>query len=87
MNVSVWDTYVQRKDGKIMHFDILVPSQFNDEQRILDFGNSYVSSKTFEASKLTTEICNFCHIESAPESVIDDISKNGYSIIEMENCN
>lgn len=87
MKVSVWDTYVQRKDGKTMHFDILVPSDFNNEAQILGFGSSYVSSKTFETVKLTTERCQFCHIETAPKSVVDDISKHGYSIIEMENCN
>ena len=87
MKVSVYDTYVQRKDGKTMHFDVLVPSDFNSEEQILDFGNLYLSSKTFQTLKLTTELCNFCHIETAPESVVDDISKNGYSIIEMENCN
>ena len=87
MKVSVWDTYVQRSDGKTMHFDILVPSEFNDELRILDYGNSYLSNKTFETAKLITERCNFCHIEIASDAVIDDVSKKGYSIIEMENCN
>ncbi|WP_456438611.1 DUF2024 family protein [Psychroserpens sp.] len=87
MKVSVWDTYVQRKDGKTMHFDVLVPSDFNNENKIIDFGNTYLSNKTFETQELTTKLCNFCHIETAPEPVVDDISKNGYSIIEMENCN
>ncbi|WCO02562.1 DUF2024 family protein [Psychroserpens ponticola] len=87
MKVSVWDTYVQRKDGKTMHFDILVPSNFKNETQIISFGNSYLSAKTFETKSLTADICNFCHIETAPESVVDDISKKGYSIIELKNCN
>lgn len=87
MKVSVWDTYVQRKDGKTMHFDVLVPTDCNNESQILEFGNAYLLSKTFETVKLTTERCNFCHIEIAPKPVVDDISKNGYSIIEMGNCN
>ncbi len=87
MKVSVWDTYVQRKDGKTMHFDVLVPSNFNNEKQIIDFGNSYLSNKAYETQEIITEKCNFCHIETAPKSVVDDISKNGYSIIEMENCN
>jgi len=87
MEVSVWDTYVQREDGKIMHFDVLVPSDLNNEQQIFDYGNVYLSSKSFKTSKLTTDKCKFCHIELAPQSVIDDILNQGYSIIEMENCN
>jgi hypothetical protein len=87
MKVSVWDTYVQRKDGKTMHFDILVPSSFNDENKIFKFGNEYLSNKPFETLQLNSERCNFCHIETASDLIIDDISKKGYSIIEMENCN
>ena len=25
MNVAVWDTYVTKKDGNVMHFDIIAP--------------------------------------------------------------
>ena len=34
MKVSVWDTYVKREDGKLMHFDILVSDTLNDEKAI-----------------------------------------------------
>lgn len=30
MEVSVWDTYVKREDGKAMSFDILVPSDLKN---------------------------------------------------------
>ena len=36
MKVSVWDTYVEREDGKIMHFDILVSSELKNEQIIFE---------------------------------------------------
>lgn len=86
MKVSVWDTYVQRKDGKTMHFDILVPSILNDEEKIFQYGNQYLSRKSFETDELNSKRCNFCHIEKASEAVINEIVKQGYSIIEMENC-
>ncbi len=38
MKVAVWDTYVSRKDGLTMHFDILVPSALTDEAKIFNFG-------------------------------------------------
>ena len=87
MKVSVWDTYLKRKDGKIMHFDILVPNTQDNEKSIIDFGKDYLKSKNFATEALTTEICNFCHIEQATDAIIHQIEKKGYSIIEMENCN
>ena len=30
MEVAVWDTYVKKKDGTVMHFDILAPSHQRD---------------------------------------------------------
>jgi len=87
MKVSVWDTYVKREDGHIMHFDILVPSNVTDEQKIFDFGMHYLNTKPFKTNKLSSNECRLCHIEQATEDMILDIKKNGYSIIEMENCN
>lgn len=86
MKVSVWDTYVQRQDGHRMHFDILVPSDLKDEQRIFGFGNAYLKTKSVENHTLSTKECRFCHIEQASEEMAAAIAKNGYAIIEMENC-
>ena len=87
MKVSVWDTYVKRDDGKIMHFDILVPSHVTDESVIFNFGHLYLKRKSFKTNDLTTQACQFCHIEQATAQIIKDINQNGFSIIEMENCN
>ncbi|SEL50397.1 protein of unknown function [Aquimarina amphilecti] len=87
MKVSVWDTYVNRSDGKIMHFDILVPSNFNNEDKIFDFGKNYLKTKEFITKELTAKECNFCHIDVAPDIVVQEITEKGYSIIEIENCN
>jgi len=87
MKVSVWDTYVKRQDGLIMHFDILVPSVVIDEVKIFQYGNDYLEQKPFKTDELSTKECVFCHIEIAPPSVISEIQQKGFSIIEMENCN
>lgn len=87
MKVSVWDTYVKRDDGNIMHFDILVPSTITDESKIFGYGNLYLDSKPFKTRKLSTKECEFCHIEQATNKIVNDIEMNGFSIIEMENCN
>ncbi|MEX6626318.1 DUF2024 family protein [Tenacibaculum salmonis] len=87
MEIAVWDTYVKRKDGKTMHFDILVPNALTDKEIIFGYGKSYLKTKTFETLQLTSNECKLCHMEEAPEAIIEDIEEEGYYIIEMENCN
>ncbi len=86
MKIAVWDTYVQRDDGIVMHFDILVPDFVKDKSIILKFGENYLSSKPFKAKSITSDECRFCHIEKGTTEMIDMIKIKGYSIIEMENC-
>lgn len=86
MKIAVWDTYVQRNDGKTMHFDILVPDDLKDKQVIFDFGKDYLRKKAFKTGKLSSDECRFCHIEHATEEMMASIAADGYSIIEMENC-
>ena len=69
MNISVYDTYVQREDGAIMHFDILVPDTLTDTRIIYGYGHNYLSDKPFTVGKLTSKECRFCHIEKATETV------------------
>ncbi|MGC1204886.1 MAG: DUF2024 family protein [Flavobacteriaceae bacterium] len=87
MKVSVWDTYVKREDGKLMHFDILVSDALNDEKTIFNYGIKYLKSRSFKTEGLTSNECKFCHIEQAPDDIIEQINNQGYFIIEMENCN
>lgn len=86
MKVAVWDTYVKREGGKIMHFDILVDSKLTDEIKIFDFGKNYLKTKSFKSEELTSKECVFCHIEQATDEMINQIKTKGYYIIEMENC-
>ena len=87
MKVAVWDTYVEREGGIIMHFDILVPDNITSQEIIFDFGKVYLQSKSFKTGPLTSNECRLCHIEQATEEMIASIEKQGYFIIEMENCN
>jgi hypothetical protein len=87
MKVAVWDTYVKRSNGSIMHFDILVPSNLTSESKILNFGNDYLKSKSFKTGKLSAKECTFCHIENVVHSIVEEIQNKGFYIIEMENCN
>ena len=87
MKVSVWDTYVKRDNGAVMHFDILVPSDMTNEETVFKYGASFLKSKPFKTGELTAKECKFCHIEMATSEMIEHIKKTGFYIIEMQNCN
>ena len=42
MKVAVWDTYVTKRDGTVMHFDIITPNHIKDEKTIHTFGKKYL---------------------------------------------
>ncbi|MHA3789085.1 DUF2024 family protein [Flavobacterium hauense] len=86
MKVAVWDTYVTKKDGQEMHFDILAPDHINDLETIYGFGKDYLATKQEENSPLSAKECNFCHIEKATPAMEEAIKAKGYYIIEMEGC-
>lgn len=52
MQVSVWDPYVTKKDGSMMHFDIIVPSEVKDTTTIYNYGKIYLESKGQENQPL-----------------------------------
>ena len=86
MKVAVWDTYVTKKDGTIMHFDIIAPSEIKDTNVIYNFGKNYLKSKNQQEQPITAKECNFCHMETIKPSWEAAINENGYFIVEMENC-
>jgi Domain of unknown function (DUF2024) len=87
MQVAVWDTYVTKKDGSVMHFDIIAPDHIKDEEIIYTFGKDYLQSKNQENQPLSAKECSFCHIEKATDEMVLSIQQKGYYIIEMQNCN
>ncbi|KYG83491.1 DUF2024 family protein [Roseivirga echinicomitans] len=86
MKIAIWDTYVKREDGKVMHFDILVPKSVTDEKTIFAYGKAYLKTKPFPTNQLSADECRLCHMEQATKDTILSIEQKGYSIIEMENC-
>ena len=86
MKVAVWDTYVKRKDGRTMHFDILVPHELKDEGKIFEYGRSYLSSKEIFSDELSSKECSFCHIEEASDEIVQAIAVKGFHIVELKNC-
>ena len=87
MKVAVWDTYVTKKDGTIMHFDILAPEEIKDTSVIYNYGKDYLKTKNQDGQPLSSKECRFCHIATLRPQWEADIKKQGYYIIELENCN
>lgn len=85
MNVAVWDTYVTKKDGTVMHFDIIVPTYIKMGD-IYEYGMAYLKNKGFQGQSLTSKECKFCHIETINPQWEEEIKKKGFFIYEMENC-
>ena len=84
MSIAVWDTYVKKRDGSVMHFDILVPASLKDVPTIIRYGKMYLAQQNETGAKLDTEECQFCHVENASPEVQAAIEKQGYYILEME---
>jgi len=86
MEVAVWDTYVNKKDGSVMHFDIIVPSNVRDTVLIHRYGREYLLSKGQDGQPLTAKECRFCHVRALRPQWEKDIREQGYFILEMEGC-
>ena len=85
MKCAVYDTYVKKKDGKTMHFDVIVEAKIQHEKAI-EYGKQYLEDVGQGEQKMTQEECQFCHIQEAPKQVEQEISSKGFFIQEMEGC-
>ncbi|NME70498.1 DUF2024 family protein [Flammeovirga aprica] len=85
--VNVWDTYVTKKDGNTMHFDIIAPVEVSDAEIIYNYGKAYMKMKGQEGASLSSKQCKLCHIETLKPEWLEEIVQKGYFIIEMEGCN
>ena len=85
MQCAVYDTYVEKKDGKTMHFDVIVEENTQQEKAI-EYGKQYLESMGQGGQRMTQEECQFCHIQEAQPVVERDITSRGYYIQKMEGC-
>ena len=85
MECAVYDTYVTKKDGRIMHFDVIVEANTPHEKAI-EYGKEFLQNVDQGEQKMTQEECQFCHIQAAPPMVEKSIKDNGYYIQKMEGC-
>lgn len=84
MEVHVYDTYVKAKDGHTMHFDVITGEQ--NHEKAISYAKEWLASVGEGESQVTTNECQFCHSQGAPEPVETEISQKGYFIQKMEGC-
>jgi hypothetical protein len=84
MRTAVYDTYVLKKDGNTMHFDINVPEGRFSFKQVAESGREFLASKDQAGQQLSAEECRFCHIEDPGEEVIRAIDEKGYYILEFD---
>jgi len=84
MKAAVWDTYVKKQDGNVIHFDVVVPDYITDSSVVYKYACEYLISGNLSEVELNTKNCQFCHIESITDTIKNDIESKGFHIIEME---
>lgn len=87
MQIQVYDTYVERKDGETMHFDVFLEKENGSPEKAVESGRKYLDSVGEKEAKITSEECSYCHVQDATEEQIKSINENGYFIYKMgDNC-
>lgn len=85
MQCAVYDTYVTKKDNRVMHFDVIVQAD-TPQEKAIEYGKKYLESVGEGDQRMTQEECPFCHIQEAPERIEKEIAARGYYIQQMEGC-
>lgn len=85
MECAVYDTYVEKKDGGTMHFDVIVEKNTTHEKAI-EYGAKFLTSVGQTGQPITANECQFCHIQGAPPFVEKEIKEKGFFIQKMEGC-
>lgn len=86
MKIAVFDTYVTRPDGQVMHFDVLVREADKQIEQVLQFGRRYLAAKGVPSETLSAQECRFSHMESATKPVQQTVEQDGFAIIEINHC-
>jgi hypothetical protein len=85
MEVAVFDTYVKKKDGGHLHFDIIVTKETCFEE-VLEFGNAYLQTQRGEGLLVSQKDCRFSHVTDIIPRWEIQIQQKGYYIHELEGC-
>lgn len=84
MKAAVWDSYIKKDDGNVLHFDVVVPDSKSDATLVYKYAYKFLKSKGIEGVEINVKNCQFCHIENLTEEMKTNIETSGFHIIEMD---
>ncbi|CAN7333094.1 DUF2024 family protein [Aquipseudomonas alcaligenes] len=82
MQIKVFDTHVRTRDGRYLHFDVLIDSA--EQPRAERFARDWLGSLGLANADIAQSQCLYCHSESAPEPVAAAMARDGYFIIPLQ---
>ncbi len=85
MKIDVYDSYANRVDGRLMHFDVFIKAG-TPSDTALRHGREWLSSIGENPAGLQQSRCNFCHTEVANPEVQIMVERQGFFILQMEGC-
>ena len=87
MKIAVWDIHAIKKDGSIIHFEIIVPADVKSITTIFNYCTKFFITKGMGKEPLSSVEYKIHHREAATTKIMSVIKEKGYCIIEKEGCN
>jgi hypothetical protein len=84
MKAAVWDSYLKKANGNVLHFDVVVPDSSSETAIVYKYANEYLKSQGIDGAEINVKNCQFCHIETLTDRMRSDIESRGFHIIEMD---
>jgi hypothetical protein len=84
MKIAVFDTYAKTQDGKVLHFDVLMPD--SDESLAVTYAEQWLREIGLDSGDVELTSCRYCHNEDSAPGVIQIIREQGFYILQMEGC-
>jgi hypothetical protein len=84
MKAAVWDSYLKKANGNVLHFDVVVPDGSSETAIVYKYAYEYLKSRGIDGAEINVKNCQFCHIESMTDKMRSDIESKGFHIIEMD---
>ncbi len=85
MKIDVYDTYATLSSGKMVHFDVFIPSGENKATAV-NYANTFLATLEETHNSLNQQLCNFCHSEITNPKIAAEIAAHGHYILQMEGC-
>jgi hypothetical protein len=84
MSIKVFDTHVRTKDGRYLHFDVLIEN--NDPELAKSYARRFLEQQGVQDEDIAQDRCLFCHVEPSNPQVAAAISEQGYFILKLQGC-